>query len=304
MKYSALFLIGLALATWACNTTTQPKMSSSPAPTPPPSLNLDLSKPADNLQAFVKMRGSLDSSQEVVFYWTGTIYSFIPGERSQALYGMEAYNIAQVRPVSGGYEMLTREVALYTDLKTGKIMEKWYNPMTKDSNNVIHVWNDPVNQQMALKGRFGDWGVSWNQLGDNRLAMYSDIFLLYPSPLKKAEYPLNSRSDQYQAAELFQFFFNQNDMNDPQKKSIYAEVAWTRISDFLPWMNMADRPGYLVYQCRGQKLMNGAFDALPTRVKDYVMAKQPVFAKAPAKMTSPNMTSWRYFKQVLDAQKQ
>jgi hypothetical protein len=57
---------------------------------------------------------------------------------------------------------------------------------------------------------------------------------------------------------------------------------------------MADKPGYLVYQCRGYKLMKGK--SLPTDFKDYIQANKPEFLHAPEKFTSPNMTSWKYFK--------
>ncbi|HMO38533.1 MAG TPA: DUF1838 family protein [Saprospiraceae bacterium] len=267
------------------------------------SVALDLDKPEDNLTAFVKMRASLKAGEETVYYWKGIIYSYIPGERGLPLFELEAYNVARIVPVEGGYQMLTREVALYKDLKTGEILEKWYNPFIQDTVNVVHVWNDPVNQQYLLKGRFGDWGVPWMRMGDGRIAMYSDIFLLYPSPLKREAFPENSRSDLYQASELFQFFINEADLNDASKQHVYSEVGWTRISDFLPWMRMGDRPGHLIYHCRGYKLMDGTFDALPAQVKAYVREHQPQFMHAPDTFESPNMTSWRYFLETQTDQK-
>jgi hypothetical protein len=96
---------------------------------------------------------------------------------------------------------------------------------------------------------------------------------------------------------------NKADLDNPKKKSVYNEVGWTRISDFLPWMRMADKPGYLVYQCRGYKIMGGAFEKLPGKLKQYVLDRHPEYAKAPATFISPNMTSWRYFKKVLDERK-
>jgi hypothetical protein len=74
-------------------------------------------------------------------------------------------------------------------------------------------------------------------------------------------------------------------------------VGWTRISDFLPWMRMGDRPGHLVYHCRGYK-MKGGFEQLPEGIREYTRKHRPEFAHAPEAFTSPNMTSWRYFKQL------
>ncbi len=265
---------------------------------------LDLARPEDNLKAFIKMRASLVEGEETVYYWKGRIYSYLPAERSVPLFDLEAYNIARVVKVDGGYQMLTREVAVYRDLKTGKILERWYNPLIKDSVDVVQVWNDPVNQDLLLKGRFGEWGVPWQPLGPGRVVMNSDIFLTYPSPLKKADFPDNSRSDTYQAAELFQFFIDEKDLTDPKKTNVYSEVSWARISDFLPWMRMADRPGSLVYHCRGSKLMgkgispSGSFELLPADLKAYVRKNQPVFTTAPLTKERDNMTSWKYFYQL------
>lgn len=265
---------------------------------------LDLAKPEDNLKAFIKMRASLIEGEETVYYWKGRIYSFVPGERSVPLFDLEAYNIARIVKTEGGYQMLTREVAVYRDLKTGKILERWYNPIIKDSVDVVQVWNDPVNQDLLLKGRFGAWGVPYERTGKGRVVMNSDIFLTYPSALKKDEFPQNSRSDTYQAAELFQFFIDEKELVNPKTTHIYSEVSWTRISDFLPWMNMADRPGYVVYHCRGSKLMGkGSFDLLPADLKAYVRQKQPSFTSAPLTKERDNMTSWKYFYQLKTGKK-
>ena len=45
----------------------------------------------------------------------------------------------------GRYENLHREVAYYTELRTGRIMEEWKNPMIDEMVKVYSVHNDPVN---------------------------------------------------------------------------------------------------------------------------------------------------------------
>jgi hypothetical protein len=275
----------------ACSTAKKPGSTSAKGP------RLDLDKPEDNLAAFIKMRATTVENTETVYFWTGSVYSFVPGERTQHLFDMEAYNVSRILKAEGGYDMLTREVAIYRDPKTGKILEKWYNPWRKDTVDVLHVWNDPVNQQLRLKGRFGSFGVPFTRLGEGRICLNSDIFLLYPSPLKVQDFPENARSDNYQAAELFQFFVDENQLLDPGTQNVYSEVSWTRMSDFLPWMRMGDRPGYLVYQCRGYKMKGYGTGQLPEELRAYVAKKHPEFLSAPAAYSSPNMTSWRYFLQ-------
>jgi hypothetical protein len=79
-------------------------------------------------------------------------------------------------------------------------------------------------------------------------------------------------------------------------------MTWTRIGQWLPWMEMGDKPGYLVYHARASKV-KGGFAGLPQALKDYVLARHPVYAMAPGAYTEPNETSWTYYKNILEQRK-
>lgn len=263
------------------------------------SLNLDLDKAEDNLTAFIKVRGSLDPNEEVIFYANGTIYGFVNGERDKPLMGYEMYNIGRVvKNAEHDYSLLTNEVLLYTDLKTGEVLETFENPYTGKSNDVLHVWNSPVNQSQKLNGKYGPWGVNHNKFGDDMICMNADIFLKYPSPLTTKEYPMNSQSDDYEASELFQFFFSEKDINNPDLNSVESTISWTRLGPWLPWMEMGQRQGLVVYQGAGYKLLEKDYDTMPKVLTDYVMKNQPKYRHAPTEFTEPNETSWTYFKKM------
>jgi hypothetical protein len=188
---------------------------------------------------------------------------------------------------------------VYEDPKTGEILNNWYNPFTKDSVEVLHVWNDPVNSQNNATNFF----IPYMRLSNGRLCFYIDVPLFYPSPLSKKEWPANSRSDMYQAAELFQFFVSEKDIQNKKLLSVPFDLAWNRFSDFLPWMYMADSPGYLMYSSRGNKL-KGGWKELPQKIKDFVLKTAPEYQHAPATYESPNMTSWKWFKKIMEERKQ
>jgi Protein of unknown function (DUF1838) len=260
--------------------------------------HLDLNKPEDLLTAYVKVRGSLDPKAETVVYDEGYIYAVIPNQPIKLLFKLQMYNIARFEKTDSGYSLITREMLAYEDPRSGAILNKWYNPFIKDSVEVMHVWNDPVNSKNNAK----NFSIPFTRLDNNRICFYIDVPLFYPSPLKKAEWPLNSRSDMYQAAELFQFFVSEKDVQNKKLKSVPFDIAWTRFSDFLPWMNMGETPGYLMYSSRGTKLMGG-WNALPQNIKDFVLKTNPEYQHAPAAYTTPNMTSWKYFKKVMEGRK-
>jgi len=261
------------------------------------SLNLDLDKPDDNMLAFVKVRGSLNPEEEVIFYANGAIYGFVQGERDKPLMGYEMYNIARsVKKGENSYELLTNEVLLYTDLKTGEVLEQFENPYTGETVDVTHVWNSPVNQKQELEGKYGPWGVNHNKYGDDMICMNADIFLAYPSPLTIAEYPDNSQSDLYEASELFQFFFSEKEVNNPDVTSVDCTISWTRLGPWLPWMEMGQREGLLVYNGAGYKLLEKDYDSMPKVLTKYVMDHHPEYRHAPKEFSSPNETSWTYYK--------
>jgi hypothetical protein len=256
---------------------------------------MDLSDPIQNLTAFAKAQTSLDPDENVVIWFEGSVYSFIPGERSQKLLGFEGYNIRRSVPIEGGFQLLTREAVFYKRPDSDEILETWSNPLNGRNVEVVHVLNDPVNNKMSIDSPFNR--IPWTEEGDD-VYFYTDVFLAYPSPMPRVEYPLYSQADLYQGAELFNFFCKRSELEDPAIKSASCQVSWTRIGPWLPWMEMEDRPGNVVYHCRGKKLMGG-YATLPAYIRDYVEAKHPEYQTAPTEITGPNETSWTYFKKIL-----
>ncbi|MCB0520098.1 MAG: DUF1838 family protein [Lewinellaceae bacterium] len=259
---------------------------------------IDFTRGSDQLGAYLKVRLSLDSS-EVVFYWAGAAYAFIPGQPTKKLFDFEGYNIAKAVKTAEGYDQLAREVMVFKDTGTGRVLDSWPNPYTGDTVEVFQIWNDPANVRLRQADfDAGKLPVHFTRMGDGQAGMYVDGWIAYPSPLPKKDFPENSRSDLYQAGELFSFFFNEKDLRNRKMPSIPCHFSWTRISDFMPWMRMADRPGHIVFVGRGYKLPDG-FGALPDALKDYVLQQQPLFAKAPDSFSAPNMSSWKYFKKIM-----
>lgn len=260
----------------------------------------DLARPETYLDAFTRVRGDAKGG-ETVYFWTGSIYSIVPGERRRELFGFEVFNIARTLPGEAGFKLLSREAAFFTDYQSGQILEKWRNPFTNTEVPVIHIWNDPVNQDM-------DFGMEMlpyihkmlpgTDLGEE-FAFHMDIFPFYDSPLPRKDFPEYSQSDIYQSAEFFQFFANKSDLADSTLSSVPVDITWNRISPWMPFMKMGDRAGQLVFVCRGQKL-EGGFEALPPKIKDYVKLNHPEFAFAPSEWTEPNATSWTYFRKLYE----
>lgn len=252
----------------------------------------DLTEPADNLRAFVRARASL-GPEDTVVWWTGNVHAQAPGENFRHVFRFEGFNVGRTVPIEGGHRFLAREAAFYQDPGTGEILEGWVNPVTGEDCEVLHIWNDPVNMDYLLDGPRGPWRAPVTEVGDD-VMWGQDILLAYPSPLPVTQYPDNSADDVYRAAELFQFFARRSDLDRADLPSVPCHFSWTRLSPWLPWMRMGDRPGGLVFHCHGTKL--GGYDDLPEHLRKYVAAQNPAFTRAPEEWSAPNETSWTYFR--------
>lgn len=248
---------------------------------------------------FVRVRASLNPDQESAYWWTGNIYSNVPGERGRHLFRFEGVNMARaIEAEDGSYHLLTKEIAVYQDVATGKVVEWWENPLNGREVEVIPVLNDPVNQVIGGQGPRA-LSAPVASLGNGRSCLYADIWLAYPSPLPRAAYPLHSQSDLYQGAELFQFFIEDAEL-EGDADSVSCVNSWTRIGPWLPWMEMADAPGNVVYQCAGQKLPGGYAD-VPAEFRSWIDANHPQYAHAPTEPGGQNESSWTYIKRILDS---
>ncbi|MFE3454212.1 DUF1838 family protein [Nonomuraea sp. NPDC059194] len=235
----------------------------------------------------VRIRADLSGAQ-VTVWWTGDVYAWLPGDGPHHLFGFEGVNVSRAVPADGGYRLLSREAAFYLDPVTREILDGWDNRYTGEKVDVLHVWNDPVNQYWPR-----GLEPSTTRIGTD-VVVNADVLLAYPSPLPVADYPDNSGDDTYRAMELFQFFARATDVDDPDMANVPCTLSWTRVAPWLPWMRMADRPGALVYHCRGAKLADWA--AVPERTREFIAAHGPRFAEAPEAWSAPNETSWTSFR--------
>lgn len=258
---------------------------------------MNLPDPNEALRALLKARASLDGS-DVVTWFAGDVYAWIPGEAARApLFGLEGYNVARAVQVEGGFDLLTREAVFYLDPRTRQIIDSWENPWSGEKVDVVHIWNDPVNQRLRAQMPWGPFRVPTYELaGETTFKL--DVFLAYPNPLPPAEFPAESGSDLYQAAELFGFTCATQALEDPDIDDAPMHCSWTRIAPWLPFMRMGERPGHLVYHAEGRKVPGG-FDGLPAFVKERVERDAPTYRSAPTEFSEPNATSWTEYRKRL-----
>lgn len=263
---------------------------------------LDLSSNKGVAEAFTRTRGSLDETEEVVFYWSGTIYDRkraeptgeAESEYASPILRFEGFNIARFEQVGNReWEMLSREITVYQD-NAGNIIDCFYNGRLDadepENVRVVHVQNDPVNHVIS--------GASFVELPD-KVAWNLEVLLKYASPLPVDDYPEHSASNTYETMELFDFFVDRADLEDRTQLSVPAHLSWTRVGQYLPWMKMGQQEGRLVYHAQGYKVAGG-YASLPEGLRAWVEEHAPDYTSAPTSWGwGENMTSWRYFEELV-----
>jgi len=289
---------------FACNDTTEETPQELPAEEIEREA-LDLTNPIDNTKAFIKMRGSLDESKETVFYWHGYIYNQERADPlaspntsyySSPILAFEGFNIARFEKINDTeYMMLSREITVYKNL-FGNIIDCFHNDDIGVEDGgwvpVVHVQNDPVNFVVgeSLYKEMGDL-IAWDM----------DLFLSYPSPLPVEEYPEYSASNTYQSVEIFDFYSQRADLEDPKQDSVPVHLTWVRHGQYLPWMQAGQKEGNLIYHAQGYKVLDG-FESLPEDLKAWTEENAPEYKEAPSfAIDGSNVTSWRYMRTLLDS---
>ena len=265
---------------------------------------LDLNDPNDAIKATQKFNCSLEEGETIVYWWQGSAYSRVPGEKDTKLFNVEGHNMRACKNFQDdergyGFRSVSREILLYKDPVTNEILETWENPWTGEEVDVIHVANDPVNMRGPIYAYNEDGSPHQFRgffIGD-RVWTQGEAPLFYDNPLAGdfQDYVGNK----YQAMEGLNQYAYADDLLDASKNKLESyTLSWMRTSEWLPWMKMRGRSGFMVFTTVGGRV--DSFEDLPDSIRNWIEDNYPKYAQAPELLDDrPNVTSWKYFKEQL-----
>ncbi len=265
---------------------------------------MDLDDPTGAVKGLRKLQCHMEDGKPAIFWWSGVTYSRVPGEKDRLLFEYEGMNIRACRTVEHpeygyGYRMVSKEVLIYLDPESGEIVRTWNNPWTGEEVEVVHIANDPVNSRAPIyaNGPRGPYQLG-AQVKDGRGWLRFEVPLFYPNPLG-GDYQ-KYIGGTYQAIEMFSFYFDAEAMADPQVGGLDdAHVGWSRVAQWLPWMQMGSRAGQVIYHGAGKRVRS--WEDLPQNLRDEIAQSYPGFdSPPPVDDDRRNETSWTYFKKWLD----
>ena len=240
--------------------------------------------------------------------WEGKLYSRAPGEKDRHLFNVIGINTRQCErhsdPVRGtGFRSVSREIMVYLDPRSGEIIDRWQNPWTGETVEVIHVANDPVNMRAPSFARDATGKparVTLRQYGDLLVAS-REVPLFYENPLAGAYQ--DYIGGKYHAMEIFNTFYSAADFLAPKGPRISpSRLAWQRVSGLLPWLRMGDRPGVMIFNATGFSTFDRA--QISPKLMQILQTRYPEYLTPPPLGDArPNATTWTITKDWIDAKR-
>lgn len=266
--------------------------------------SFDPEMPEHNTLAFCKLMSDTRDGVENCGYFKGNVLAYVgPSNRLEPLFGYEGFGMTRTEQIGEySWRKFHKEVAYYTDLKTGKVMDSWYNPFIEEQVDVVQVHNDTVNSTWAPTYSFGvgpdkvsfPFVFPWVVMGDNAIVDFG-VNITHPSVLRPDQWPRESHGDVTQVMEAIQIHTRVSELMDPTRTSLQVSGSWQRIAPWLPWMLMGQAPGHLFYKTVTRRMEEG-IDGLPDHIRQYTEKNYPDYFSAPKIWKEPNVSSYEVYK--------
>lgn len=250
---------------------------------------------------------TLEEGKPVYGMWEGRMYSRVEGEKDKHIFNVVGINVRQCDCVDDdvkgqGFRSVGREIMMYLDPETNEILDTWENPWTGESVEVLHVANDPVSLRSYIYEK-DDKGedratFSFRKYGDVAVTSY-EYPLFYNNPLA-GDYQ-NAVGGKYHAMEIFNTYYLTEELTNPKIRDLKtSNISWSRIAQWLPWMNMAGKQGIMVVNSTGESVLDK--DKIWPRIQTILKDRYPLYMNPPAKDDKrPNETSWTVYKKHIAA---
>jgi hypothetical protein len=278
--------------------------------------------PKDNLKAFIKLTSDL-SGKPIVGWFSGHVFGVVGDEILKPLFAVEGFGTGMcVAQPDGTYKSSWKEIGLYKDLKTGKVLDRWTNPYTNETVEVVHIQNEAVNtiqapnypdfSKMALLGEAGQlkmefpnytrtddptrpFVLPWTVVGD-QVAVWNDFRGRVKNVLDPKVYVRESTGEYIRVSEFFLNMGSQKLLMDEGVANVPSTGAWNRLAPWLPWMFMGTAPGHLFYRATTQKLSK--FEELPRPLLDHAEKNFAKYLDYDTPWRMPNESSWEVYKKM------
>lgn len=253
-----------------------------------PSINLD--KPIDNVTAYLKLRASIET-QDTYFWFAGGLDMALPGQPITPVIDTETVILRRSERIGKAeWNVTDWEATIYRNPQTGKLVKKIKNPLTGQHVRPIHYREGPVRFRFSKheprvlglddvapeKGKpfFYPWRIV-----DNSLWMTKSSYIHIPHWLQPADYPLASSGEQLTISSISTLEADLDEVTSTEVTAARSRFSYQATTGWLPWMEMGQQPGFVVWHSAGKKLF--ALDELPAGTLKTLQRVHPQFFERP-----------------------
>jgi hypothetical protein len=271
---------------------------------PPLVTKVDFKNPRWNRDTFIRLDADVDPTKEKLGWLKGTVYGVRDNEKVRPLFTNEGFSFVRTKRLpDGSWRRLLREIVFYRDIETGEILKTWTNPYTGRTVKVVPIANDPFNFTISdtfpLPPSYGGLNkeapvrkpflMDWSEGPNDTLILQTNINLYYPSALQPDKWPMESPGVFSRVTELFIYVVKRKDVENPRVTSLPLVGSWSRITPWLPWMQMGAAPGHVTFFNTFGTL--SGIDALPADLVAAAREISPKFLSAPTEDYGPSLSS-------------
>jgi hypothetical protein len=225
---------------------------------------LNLSRDDDFLTAAVKLRGSTDD--RLCIGWViGTRYAVID-HVAIPIMGILAGTFSQYRKISeDAYSAKSLEVAYFTDLKTGSLLETWENPVTGKVVEVPQIRMGPASLLVSAQGltveRAAEAVVDMELRHRFNPAVIRGNDVWVTEVINVDATPSRPGAEHFVYNEMTTYHGLMSDLEDPGQATVPTQVSFHGLVTWRPWMGFGDMPGHTTAHGTGARA--GRVEDLP-----------------------------------------
>lgn len=172
---------------------------------------------------------------------------------------------------SGRVQVAARQVTLYRDLSSRRVLERWQNPYTGQTLQVPHAHQPRIGTTLAETGP----GVPWLGAGD-RVSVFLDDHRTRHFPLAPAAADATSPRRESSSAQLIA---RRSTLQDAREPAVGYTGAWQLLTDWPDWLAMGSMAGYFFQRVFLRK--SAQRDELPAELRQEILQRFPSGLDAP-----------------------
>jgi hypothetical protein len=271
---------------------------------------LDLTTPDGNVTAMAKLSADLDPARTKHGWYRGVLMGVAPGGATRELVGVVGMSSARLTKLQDrpGYLVLQKECGFFTDLDSGRVLDRWRNPYTNEDVEPFHIANPAVNrpiEPVVRDTRFYDtvagsepqsrpFVLDWQAAGD-RAFVETRSHVWAKNPLDPAKWVRESAGPHVQVMDAQSYVVALDELQDPKSTHASWWGHWTHWRPWQPWMLMGTRAGGCLYSATTGSASR--LEDLPDDIVAIARERQPEFLVAPTEIRKSEPSLVRYMRE-------